>query len=97
MRQKIPYSIDVKSLSWPQRILAGAVGVGVVLLGLALGALILGLAAAVGLVIAARIWWLRRRLRAAARNGQADSSVIETEYHVIEHRREPRGWDDQPR
>ncbi len=93
----MPYSVEIKSLTWPQRILAGAVAVGVVMLGLALGALILGLAAAVGLVFAGRIWWLRRRLRAAARNGETDGSVIETEYHVIEHRSGSRDWDNDTR
>ena len=53
--------IGQSPLAWPQRILAIIVAVFLLLLGLALGTVVLGLALAAGLGLAARIWWLRRR------------------------------------
>ncbi|MGD8310607.1 MAG: hypothetical protein PVG98_14315, partial [Chromatiales bacterium] len=55
--------IDTIPLGWPERILAGIFAVLVVLLGLAFGAVILGLGAALGLGLAARVWWLSRQVR----------------------------------
>ena len=74
-------------LGWPERILAGVVAVLVIVLGLAFGLVILGLVVAAGLVLAVRIWWLRRRLRRAGGHGGA--TVVEGEYRVLERHSKP--------
>jgi len=72
---------------WPQRVLLGFLAVIWVVLGLAFGAVFLGLGAAAALGLAARIWWLKRRSRRERRNRHA--TVIEGEYRVLE-----KGTDD---
>ncbi len=79
-------------LGWPERILAGVLAVLLVLLGLAFGALILGLGVVAGLALATRIWWLRRRLRRQGAGPSSGSAVVEGEYQVLE-----RHSVDQPR
>lgn len=74
-------------------ILGGIVLIGAVIIGGFLLALALGLAIILGLVIFVRVWWLKRKLRAAAGSsgsGRAaeGSSVIEVEYTVVEERDE---------
>jgi hypothetical protein len=78
---------------WPERILAGVFAVLLVMLGLAFGALILGLGLAAGLGLMARIWWLRRRLR---REGKLrhPAAVIEGEYRVLERHSTTRSGGD---
>ena len=71
-------------LGWPERILAGVVAVLLLLLGLAFGAVILGLGVVAGLGLAARIWWLRRRLRRQGARPSSSSVVVEGEYRVLE-------------
>jgi hypothetical protein len=63
------------------------------MLGLAFGALILGLGLAAGLGLMARIWWLRRRLR---REGKLrhPAAVIEGEYRVLERHSTTRSGGD---
>lgn len=72
-------------LGWPERILAGVFAVLLVMLGLAFGALILGLSLAAGLGLAARLWWLHRRLRREGRLRQPPA-LIEGDYQVLERR-----------
>ena len=64
---------------WPERILAGVFVVLLVLLGLAFGALVLGLGLVAGLGLAARVWWLRR-----AGKLRHPVAVVEGEYQVLE-------------
>jgi hypothetical protein len=76
-------------IGWPERILGGIFAVLLIALGLAFGMVILGLGVVAGLGLAARIWWLKRRL---ARTGaQSEGSVIvDGEYRVLERRSWPR-------
>ena len=68
-------------------------GVLVIFLGLAFGLVLLGVIVAVGLVLAVRIWWLRRRLRREGARGGA--TIVEGEYRVLERRTSDRDrdWD----
>jgi hypothetical protein len=75
--------INTRSLGWPERILAGAIGILLLLLGFVFGAVILSLAAIAGLAFAARVWWLRRRLLRQQPQNPADKGVIDAEYRVI--------------
>ena len=68
---------------WPERILAGVLGVLFLLFGLFFSAVILGLVAIGGLVLAARVWWLRRQLLRQQPKQQAHMQVIEGEYQVL--------------
>ena len=79
---------------WPERILAGIFAVLLVMLGLAFGALVLGLGLVAGLGLAARIWWLRRRLR---REGQLrhPAALIEGEFRVLERQSTARSGGDR--
>ena len=77
-------------LGWPERLLAGVAGVLLLLLGLVFGAMLLSLAAIVGLVLAARIWWLRRKL--LRQTPQTDQGVIEGEYRVLERHHGEQRW-----
>lgn len=71
---------------WPERILGVILALLLVVSGLAIGALMLGLGLIAGLVLSARVWWLRRRLR------RQSPSLIEGEYQVLErHRSTPQG------
>ena len=75
-------------------LIGGSVGlivlIGAVIIGGFLLALALGLAMILGLVVFVRVWWLKRKYRAAAGSAAqkraADSSVIEVEYTVVEER-----------
>ena len=86
MRQR---RIVIKSipLGWPERILAGVFAGLLLLLGLAFGAVLLGLSLIAGLALAARIWWLRRRLQRSGAE-QVRTSVIEGEYRVLTQRQD---------
>jgi hypothetical protein len=75
------------SLGWPERLLAGVAAVLLVLLGLAFGVVLLGLAAIAAAALAGRIWWLRRKLRSEKARGEGE--LIEAEYRVVERRRGP--------
>lgn len=59
--------------------------IGAILIGGFLLAIALGLAIIIGVVVFIRVWWLRRKFRAAARH---EGSVIEVEYTVIDERDE---------
>jgi uncharacterized iron-regulated membrane protein len=61
--------------------------VGAVLLGAALISLFVGLAVIAGLVLCARLWWVRRKLRKAApRQGSPPREFLDVEYKVLEER-----------
>lgn len=78
---------------WPERILAGVFAVLLVMLGLAFGALVLGLGLAAGLGMAVRLWWLRRRLRREGKLPQP-AAVIEGEYRVLKRYSTTRSGGD---
>jgi hypothetical protein len=80
-------------LGWPERILADVFAVLLVMLGLAFGALVLGLGLAAGLGLMARIWWLRRRLRREGKL-QHPAALIEGEYEVLERHSTTRSGND---
>ena len=82
--------IDRIPFGWPERILAGVFTVLLVLLGLAFGALVLGLSLAAGLGLATRIWWLRRRLRREGRL-RPPPVVVDGDYQVLERHSTTRG------
>jgi membrane protein implicated in regulation of membrane protease activity len=73
--------------------------VGAVALGTVIFVAVVGVAAVVFAVFAARVWWLQRKLRAAgaerARQAPpADGRLIEAEYTVIEPSK-PEAHDDR--
>jgi hypothetical protein len=70
----------------------GVILIGAIVMGAVLLAVALGIAIVVGLVIFARVWWLKRKFRAAARQSEA----IEVEYTVIDERDE-RDYQDGDR
>lgn len=67
-------------------ILGGLLLIGAVLMGAVILAVALGLAIILALVVYARVWWLRRKLRRSGR--QAEDNVLEVEYTVVEERDE---------
>jgi hypothetical protein len=81
---------------WPERILGGVVAVTLVALGFIFGLVILALVAVAGVVVAGRIWWLRRRLLRAVQQAEAQQDtaesasgrVVQGEYRVLEGERE---------
>ncbi len=81
-----------RNLGWPERILGGVFLALVVVLGLTFGLVLLGLGLLAGLVVAARLWWLRRGLLRGAK--PQDIEVIEGEYHVLTRRTEHRDNDE---
>jgi predicted lipid-binding transport protein (Tim44 family) len=83
--------METRGFGWPERILAGLLGAGLLALGLIFGVVILGLGAAAATVIGARVWWLRRRQRRAGTAPGA--SVIEGEYRVVTRQRQQRDSD----
>jgi hypothetical protein len=67
--------------------------VGAVLVGAVVFSLLLGVAAVGGLVLYARLWWLRRKgLRGGAHSSRdparGEGQVIDVQYEVIRERRE---------
>jgi hypothetical protein len=87
--------INRNTFGWPERILAAVLGVLFLLLGLAFGAVIMGLAAIAGLALAARVWWLRRQLlrqQPKTPEGQTDVRVIEGEYRVLDRDHNQHPW-----
>lgn len=74
--------------AWPERILLGFLFVIWAILGLVLGAVLMGLVMAATLVLAARIWWLRHRLQRAGEPQHI--TVIDGEYRVLEKDPEAR-------
>jgi hypothetical protein len=91
MQKRVVFSPS--SFGWPERILGGILLVLVILLGLTFGLILLGLGVAVGLVVAARLWWLRRRLLRNAK--QQDIDIIEGEYRVLTRHTEYTHRDKQ--
>ncbi len=82
------------------RLLALVIGAAAMVGAFFVGAFVLtvaiGLFVVVALVFSARVWWLRRQMRQAAKRSgrdQAESTVIEGEY-IVHQRRERPGRDD---
>jgi len=79
------------------RIVAFIVGLGVLFVSLFLGfvfiAFIAGFVLVIGLVIAGRVWWLKRKMRAY----QRQHGDIEAEYTVIDVEAEADDRDEQRR
>jgi hypothetical protein len=73
-------------------ILGGIVLIGVVLMGAVILAIALGVALILGVVIYARVWWLRRKLARAGHESGGPADVLEVEYTVVDERddRSPR-------
>ncbi len=70
-------------------IVGGIVLIGAVLMGAVILAIALGIAIILGLVIYARVWWLKRKLGRSARSRrQAGDDVLEVEYTVVDERDE---------
>ena len=67
--------------------------IGIVALGIAAFLGIFILAALVGLVVigsavlAMRLWWIKRKIEQAVRDGRSPSDVVHAEYMVIEERK----------
>ena len=76
------------------RIVAFVVGIGVLLVSLFLGfvfiSVIAGFILIIGLAVAGRVWWIKRKIRAYARQ----HGDIDAEYTVIEVDRIERDGDD---
>jgi hypothetical protein len=76
-------------------VVGGVVLIGAIVMGAVLLAVALGLAIVIGLVIFVRVWWLKRKFRAAAKQSES----IEVEYTIVDERDEPdrrdrRGGDE---
>ena len=94
--------INGTSFGWSERVMAGFLGVLFLILGFTFGAVILSLGAIAGLVLAARLWWLRRQLQrhqpGARAQAQAESQtqtrnrVIEGEYRVLNRHQRETSW-----
>lgn len=87
---------QLRNQSFLTRVVAALVTIGITAAAVFLGAFLLaafvGLAAIASLVLAARVWWIRRKMQQGGRSGGADDSrVIEGEYTVQhERKRESR-------
>ena len=83
-------------------VLGGIVLIGAVIMGAFILAIALGIAIVVGVIVYARVWWLKRTLRRAGGpfggpsgrsvggGSTSDSEVLEVEYTVVDER------DDRP-
>jgi hypothetical protein len=91
MQRRVVFSST--SLGWPERILGGIFLALVLLLGFTFGLVLLGLGVAAGLILAARLWWLRRRLLRDAKHQEVD--IIEGEYRILTRRTEDRDNDKE--
>ncbi len=73
------------------RVVAFIVGLGALVISVIVGSLVLaavaGFVLVVGLVVYARLWWLRRQMQRQAR---PNDDVIEAEYKVVQPPRERR-------
>jgi hypothetical protein len=77
--------------TWRDHILLIAVVFTWTVLGLIFGTLILGLGAMAAVGLAARLWWVRRRLRHTA--SVRGARVLDGRYVVLDERRpDPGGW-----
>jgi hypothetical protein len=72
-------------------ILGGLLLIGAVLMGAVILSFAFALALVVGLVIYARVWWLRRKLRRSGGGAGAEGDVLEVEYRVVDERDERKG------
>lgn len=100
MQQKRYIFMEQAQRAAPQsllgRIVAFVVGIGVLVVSLFVGAVfisvVIGLALIMGIVIAIRMWWVKRQMERYAR----EHGDIEAEYTVIEHTETRRGGAGQP-
>lgn len=67
-------------------ILVGLALIVAVLMGAVILAVVFGFAMIAAIVLAVRVWWLRRKL---ARTTSQGAAIIETEYRVVHERRAP--------
>jgi len=72
----------------------GVALIGAVIMGAVILSFVFGLAVVAAIVIAVRLWWLRRKLDRQARQGgsrsPAEGNFIEAEYTVVTTKREPQ-------
>lgn len=72
-------------------VVGGIVLIGAILMSAFVLAIALGVAIIIGIVVYVRVWWLRRKFRAAAgkmadSSAASDGDVLEVEYTVVEER-----------
>ncbi len=73
--------------------IAGIVALGVAaFLGIFILATLVGLIVIGSAVFAMRLWWIRRKIEQAVRDGQSPGDVVHAEYIVIEERKTE--WPD---
>lgn len=75
------YTITVRELSWPQRVLYAIVGLALVMLAFFFLTVALVAGALLALAILARLWWISRKLRR-----KPGGAALEGEYRVVSRR-----------
>lgn len=75
-------------------LVGGLLLIGAILIGAVILAVALGLALIVGLIVYARVWWLKRKLARAGSTGTrrrqgGGQETLEVEYTVVRERDEP--------
>ena len=97
--EKIEGRVSNNPLAQALGVVGGLLVVGAAFfLGLVFLAIFLGLFVIGGTAIAARVWWLRRKLirqAASAPDRQHDSTVVEGEYEVIDQDTERSAGEDR--
>lgn len=75
------YTITIRELSWPQRVLYAIVGLALVILAFFFLTVALVAGALLALAILARLWWISRKLRR-----EPGGAALEGEYRVVSRR-----------
>ena len=63
-------------------LLIAAFIIGIYVLAILLGLIVIG-----GIVLAIRVWWARRQVEKAVRDGKSPSDVVQGDFIVVERRR----------